>query len=28
LAQDAQLHERITSWTRTVLDLSEEVVLS
>ena len=27
LAQDAQLHDRITSWTRTVLDLSEEVVL-
>jgi malate dehydrogenase (quinone) len=26
LAQDAQLNERITSWTRTVLDLSDEAI--
>ncbi len=28
LIKDAQLHDRITSWTRSVLDLSEEVALS
>jgi malate dehydrogenase (quinone) len=28
LIKDARLHDRITSWTRSVLDLSEEVALS
>jgi malate dehydrogenase (quinone) len=28
LIKDAQLHDRIASWTRSVLDLSEEVVLT
>jgi malate dehydrogenase (quinone) len=28
LIQDARLHARIASWTRSVLDLSEEVVLT